>query len=48
MYNIYNSSSDLYFNREAGTLNILRKILEAVNIKVKYIIINNFNLYYLY
>ncbi len=48
MYNIYNFSSDSYFNRDAETLNILYKILEAINIEAEYIIIDNLNLYYLY
>ncbi len=48
MYNIYNSSLDLYFNKDAGILNILYKILKVIDMKAKYIIISDLNLYYLY
>ena len=48
MYNIYNFSLDSYFNRDAETLDILRKILKVIDIEAEYIIINNLNLYHLY
>ena len=48
IYNIYNFSLDLYFNRDTGILNILRKVLKVVDTEVKYIIISNLNLYHLY
>ncbi len=48
IYNIYNFSLDLYFNRDTGILNILRKVLKVVDTEVKYIIISNLNLHYLY
>ena len=48
VHNIYNSNSDSYFSRNAEILNILCKILKAVDTKVKYIIISDLNLHHLY